>query len=286
MSSKACEESFLPSPASTVQVDAYSSWFLSLTLLVVCRENRKIKKNNNTLGCIKSRRPSGRRTFPLTVVCLVNVLSFAKEAAYMCVTAEEEELALRWLMIGECLLAPQNHRSSFSGPGWTLRSLSTGPCCVTTYQLCSLAVPSSPNCSAVLLPTGRGKKTASVLHGPPATVVPICHSGAAVWRVRFTAGEEEWEQDRASVLWGAEAVVCLSVCLCALRRSAGSFTPVTRREGSTQHHTVAALSLSMAPRALHRTFRGRQKFSHESRTTQLRKRKKEITFLVLISFIR
>lgn len=185
------------------------------------------------------------KQFSFTVVCLVNVLSFAKEAAYMCVTAEEEELALRWLMIGECLLAPQKRRSSFSGPGWTLRSLSTGPCCVTTHHLCSLAVPPSPNCLAILLPTGLKKQQPLCLRYARTTGRRplICLSGAAVWKVRFTEKEEESEQERVSVFWGVGAD-----CLSALRRSAGTCTQVTHREGSTQHRTVAAHSLSKAPK--------------------------------------
>ncbi len=158
----------------------------------------------------------------------------------MCVTAEEEELALRWLVIGECLLAPQNRRSSFSGPGWTLRSLSAGPCCVTTHHLCSLAVPPSPNRSAILLLTDLKKQQPHCLRYASDTIPLICLSGAAVRRVRWKERAEESEQESAAVL-------CRS-CLRALRRSAGTFTQVTRREGSSQHNTAAARSLSMAPK--------------------------------------
>lgn len=106
----------------------------------------------------------------------------------MCVTAEEEEeLALCSLMIGDCLLAPQNRRSSFLGPGLTLRSLSTGPCCVTTYHLCSLAVPPSPNRSAILFTDHSGKEYSNVFasvmkhhhhHRPPRALF-TCLPGAA-----------------------------------------------------------------------------------------------------------
>lgn len=63
---------------------------MSLKLLLLCREKQK----KYTL-CFKIPPAVWEKQFSLTVVCLVNVLSFAKEAAYMCVTAEEEELALR-----------------------------------------------------------------------------------------------------------------------------------------------------------------------------------------------
>lgn len=116
----------------------------------------------------------------------------SKEDAYMCVTAEEEEeeeLALCSLVIGDCLLAPQNRRSSFLGPGLTLRSLSTGPCCVTTYHLCSLAVPPSPNCSAILFYRPLRKKYsdvfASVMNAPPTTPRSLYLSARSCRVLRF-----------------------------------------------------------------------------------------------------
>lgn len=64
----------------------------------LCRSNYCCfaEKNKNTQPLLYKIPPAGlEKQFSFTVVCLVNVLSFAKEAAYMCVTAEEEELALR-----------------------------------------------------------------------------------------------------------------------------------------------------------------------------------------------
>lgn len=129
----------------------------------------------------------------------------------MCVTAEEEELALRWLMIGECLLTPQNRRSPFSGPGWTLRSLSTGPCCVTTHHLCSLAVPPSPNCSAILLPTGLKKqqpsfclrfaRTTGRRRRPPFSSPYLSVRSCSFKGPFLTEREEEWEHVLVGVFW-------------------------------------------------------------------------------------
>lgn len=150
----------------------------------------------------------------------------SKEDAYMCVTAEEEEeeeLALCSLVIGDCLLAPQNRRSSFLGPGLTLRSLSTGPCCVTTYHLCSLAVPPSPNCSAILFYRPLRKKYsdvfASVMNRPPRALF-TCLPGAAGF-------------------WGFGAV-CLSVR--TEKVCWDLYSSDAREGGSTQRHTVAALT--------------------------------------------
>lgn len=113
-------------------------------------------------------------------------------------------------MIGECLLAPQTRRSSFSDPGWTLGSLSTGPSCVTTYHFCSLAAPPSPTCLA-LLPG------------------PVWGSSSVCLRFARTSGhrepelraqrEREREESERGELESSEGWRCL----CALNRSAGTF---------------------------------------------------------------
>lgn len=167
----------------------------------------------------------------------------------MCVTAEEEELLLRWLMIGECSLAPQNRRSSFSGPGWTLRSLSTGPCCVTTHHLCSLAVPPSPNSFGYTFTYRSGKEAASPLptdhrlHRPHQLCV--CLSGAAVSKVTFKEREEEWKRGREF----PSSEVFRDVCA----RTGEVCWDLSSSDAQRVVHSTAVvllLSLSMAPKRL------------------------------------
>lgn len=235
-----CEKGSLPSSRFNSP-----SWCLQQLISVAQTTFALQGKTEKYSLCFKIPPAVREKQFSLTVVCLVNVLSFAKEAAYMCVTAEEEELALRWLMIGECLLAPQNRRSSFSGPGWTLRSLSTGPCCVTTHHLCSLAVPPSPNCSAILLPTGLKKQQTLCLRYARTTGrrPPACLSGAAVLRVGLKERQEESEQESFSPLrcWR-----CPSVCA----HWGGLLGPLLkwRAERAPRSSTSAAHSRFMAPK--------------------------------------
>lgn len=104
------------------------SYILPPRLLFLCRQRAKMWPMNQLFVMIRSVGRLGEVLFLSTV--------FAKCCGdtHMWGTRRRGGAALRWLMIGECLLAPQNHQSSFLGLGWTPRSLSTGPCCVTTYN--------------------------------------------------------------------------------------------------------------------------------------------------------